>query len=176
MKRKSRGRRSIRLSGHDYSQAGAYFITICTHGRKLLFGRIKNGTLYLNDEGNIAEKEWLRTAVIRPEIRLDEFVIMPNHIHAVFFITARMGSDDSVGAHGHAPLRRPARSVGSLVARFKDSVTRQIRKLRLDPNFTIWQRNYYDRVIPNQDELDALRRYIRQNPLRWERDKYYLQD
>ncbi len=105
-------RRSIRLPGYDYTLGGAYFLTLCTHQREPLFGQIANGVMHLNDSGKIVQDEWLRTAVLRHEIQLDSFVVMPNHLHAVilFAPTAQRVGDGLVGAHSRAPLRRSPRS------------------------------------------------------------------
>lgn len=79
-------RQSIRLKNYDYSQPGSYFITICTQDRKCLFGEIKNGVVNLNKIGELVKNEWLRTSEIRPNIIVDEFVIMPNHLHIILII------------------------------------------------------------------------------------------
>jgi len=76
-------RRSIRLPGYDYAQPGAYFITACTHNRECLFGDIVDRAMRLNDVGRIVAEEWIKTGTIRPEITLDEWVVMPNHFHGV---------------------------------------------------------------------------------------------
>ncbi|MGB8645104.1 MAG: hypothetical protein WCF84_07695 [Anaerolineae bacterium] len=107
-------RRSIRLKGYDYSQPGAYFITLVTNDRECLFGEIVNGEMRLSECGRIVQEEWLRTAKIRPNVQLDEFVIMPNHFHAVLIITdaTHVGANGSLAPdqrtttdsqdHGHA--------------------------------------------------------------------------
>ena len=143
-----RQRRSIRLPGYDYAQPGPYFVTICSYRRQLLFGDVVAGEVILSTVGGIVRDEWLRTGIIRKEITLDEFVIMPNHYHGIVIIETSSLESANVGAHGHAPLqpsdhaplRRSPRSLGSLVARFKGSVTRQVRTKRADPIFKVWQR------------------------------------
>jgi putative transposase len=90
-------RRSIRLKGYDYSQAGAYFITICTTNRQCLFGHISNGEMILNDAGKIAVDAWMQTPDIRSNVQLDAFVVMPNHIHGIIIITNRRGESHSPG-------------------------------------------------------------------------------
>jgi putative transposase len=178
-----RGRRSIRLPGYDYSQPGYYFVTICSYRRRAVFGEIKDGGLVLSEEGVIVREAWSRTEMLRSEIELDEFVIMPNHLHGIVIITKQQ-SDLQVGAQGPAPLQchsprapsqRQARSLGSLVGRFKGSVTRQVRTLRSDPGFRVWQRNYYERVIRNEREMITIQHYILENPLRWTQDQYYCE-
>ncbi len=87
-------RRSIRLIGYDYSQAGAYFVTICTHDRAYLFGDVVNGQMVLNDAGMVVADEWMHTQVLRPYVQMDEFVVMPNHFHGIIVITRDMKPDD----------------------------------------------------------------------------------
>lgn len=173
MSRKKPGRRSIRLDDYDYTAPGAYFITVCSHQRKPIFGAIAEGQVILSSIGRIVESEWLRTERIRAEIALDEFVIMPNHIHGIVAIRRSGGRTEKVGAHGHAPLRRPPRSLGSMVARFKGAVTRAVRRRLSNTEYIVWQRGYYDRVIRDKRELEAIRRYIHNNPMRWELDRHF---
>ena len=169
-------RRSIRLKDYDYTQNGAYVVTICTHGRESLFGDIVDGEMRLNDFGRIVEEEWWRTETIRPEIELDAFVVMPNHIHGIIVIID--GGD--VGAHGRAPLQkpgvayRPPRSLGSFVAGFKSAVTKRINAQRDTPNAPVWQRNFYEQVIRNEFTLNEFRGYIVTNPGRWADDRENL--
>ncbi|MBC7359126.1 MAG: hypothetical protein H5U10_11370 [Desulfacinum sp.] len=105
----SRHRRSIRLKGHDYSQAGAYFVTLCTHGRACVFGEIVDGQMRLNDAGRIVADEWMKTAFIRNEIALDEWVVMPNHFHGIVWICRIDGVDDACcrGDRPVAPTTSP---------------------------------------------------------------------
>lgn len=176
----TRGRHSIRLQGYDYTQPGAYFVTLVTYQRNVLFGEIIDGEVKLNRKGEIVQEEWFASVNNRKEIRLcpEEFVVMPNHVHGIVWIAydgARaVGVDGLVGADGRPPLRQPPttrmkpRSLGSFIAGFKSSVTKRIRD---ELNETgIWQRNYYDRIIRNEKELNAIRRYIESNPLNWAED------
>ena len=163
-------RRSIRLRGYDYSQAGAYFITICTYQRECLFGEIVNSQMCLNKIGCIVAEEWLRSSEIRPGIELDEWIIMPNHIHAIVVFT------HSVGAHSCAPLpdaplqgmpyRKP-RSLSSMIAGFKSAATKRINEIRQTPAIPVWQRNYYEHIIRNEESLHNIRQYITNNPSNW---------
>jgi putative transposase len=164
--------RSIRLQGYDYAQAGAYFVTLVTYQRDALFGEIIDGEMKLNRKGEIVQEEWFASVNIRKEIRLhpEEFVIMPNHIHGIVWIE-NDASIAIVGADGRPPLphlHRKPRSLGSFIAGYKSSVTKRIRD---ELNETgIWQRNYYERIIRNEKELDAIYRYIESNPLNWAKD------
>lgn len=163
---KSKKRHSLRLPEYDYAQNGAYFVTICAWQKERLFGEIRDGVMELNGYGEIVRDEWLRTPTIRQEIQLDEFVIMPNHFHAIVMINKK----PTVGAHGRAPLRdghRQPQSLGSMVAGFKSICTKRINELRNNPGFPVWQRNYHERIIRNERSLNAIRQYILSNPANW---------
>jgi putative transposase len=163
-------RQSIRLKNYDYSSVGAYFITLCTYQKQHLFGDIVEGEMVLNTMGKIIDEEWLRSAGIRKEVELDEFVIMPNHVHGIIWILPIDPSPSNVGAHGRAPLRKP-KSLSSFTAGFKSVCTKRINELRQMPNISVWQRNYHERVIRNDKELNNIRQYIQLNPQHWETDE-----
>lgn len=167
-----KSRRSIRLRNFDYSNQGAYFITICAYNHECLFGKVvgEKGkfSISLSDYGKIVSEEWLKSADIRKEIILDEFVIMPNHFHGIIFL--RKG-DQPVAPTAFGP--RP-KSVGSMIAGFKSVVTTKINTLRNTPGVPTWQRNYYERVIRNDTELNSIREYIKYNPLSWETDEEFI--
>ena len=164
-------RSSIRLSDYDYTRAGVYYITVCTFNRACMFGQMVDGAVRLNKNGEIARDEWLRTAIIRPNVTLDAFVVMPNHIHMIFYITNNFTNvdDNGVGERAHigAPLRRKSNSVGSIVAGFKSAATKHINIYRNTPGQTVWQRNYYEHVIRNDHDLTSIRQYIADNPGKW---------
>ena len=176
-------RRSIRLKEYDYSQAGAYFITICTHQREHLFGEIVDGVMQLNEFGQIAHEEWRKTALIRNEIELDEFVIMPNHFHGIIIIHEPVGAyrDTPVGAYGHTPLpttnpatfESPSRTLGAMVRGFKSAVTTQINQNRCTPGRPVWQRNYWEHIIRDEKDLTNAQAYILNNPTQWENDELH---
>lgn len=165
-------RRSIRLRAYDYTRAGAYFITIVSFQRQCLFGKIIDAEMVLSTGGSIAVDEWRATAWIRPDVDLDAFVIMPNHVHGIVII-ADMGDRGARPCapteHGFGDIGRY--SLGSLVRSYKAAVTRRIRVLDEMPERRVWQRNYYERVIRNERELHAIRRYIEDNPLKWAFDE-----
>jgi len=165
-------RHSIRLKGYNYGQPGAYFVTICTHRRECLFGEAVEGEVALSTFGKIVEGEWKISANIRREIELDEFVVMPNHIHGIVSIR----DHHPVGATGRSPLHSihrtlPPKSLGSFIAGFKSSVTKKINHLRGIPGQPVWQRNYYEHVIRNEIDLEETREYIQNNPLKWLEDE-----
>src|SRR5262249_55795240 len=145
-------RRSIRMQGYDYAQAGAYFITICAYERRSLFGRIDGGEMRPNALGIIVEEEWYRSAQIRRTITLHAFVLMPNHLHGIVIIT------NDVGATGRSPARPQGAargSLGSFVGSFKAAVTR--RRAGTSADEPLWQRNYYEHVIRGERELEQIR-------------------
>ncbi len=174
-------RRSVRLKEYDYTAAGAYFINLATHAGVPLFGEVTVDQILLNPFGKVVEEEWLRTPEVRSNLILDEFVIMPNHLHGIIFLTG------PVGAHSCAPLQdpqppirspnkslsRPPKSIGSFVAGFKSIVTKRINLLRSTPGMPVWQRNYYEHIIRDKDDLERIREYIRNNPIQWETDHEY---
>ncbi len=169
-------RRSIRLREYDYSQPGAYFVTICTHGRVHLFGEVVGGEMHLSPWGEIVREEWFRTAEIRANVLLydHEFVVMPNHIHGI----VRIVDVPVVGAqrrcaptNSNRPHVDPG-SLGAIVRSFKSIVTRRINRLRGTIGAPVWQRDYYEHIIRNERTLEIIRRYIVYNPLRWHLDRY----
>ena len=182
---------SIRLSGYDYSRAGAYFITICTQNRQYLFGQIVDGMMRLNDAGGIAQQCWNEIPIHFPHLELDEFVIMPNHVHGIVVIT---DANAAVGAKNFSPLQPPphsplqsplqppprrttqqpcgtSKTVGSIVRGFKIGVTKWMRQ---NTNIhDVWQRNYWEHIKRDESELNRIRQYIHNNPAQWELDRLY---
>ncbi|HEY64970.1 MAG TPA: transposase [Caldilineae bacterium] len=169
-------RRSIRLRGYDYSQPGAYFVTICTRGWVHLFGDVVDGEMRLNEFGELVRAAWFDLPDHYNHVRLDAFVIMPNHVHSIIILT-----DDypSVGAGVGAGFK-PAPTMttmkrhplSEIVRAFKTFSARRINALRGTPGAPVWQRNYYEHIIRNDRALDAIRRYIVHNPVRWHLDRY----
>lgn len=168
-------RRSIRIKDYLYTDDGAYYVTICTHQKQCLFGTITDDGVWLSNFGTIVVEEWEKTAQLRDYVKLDAFVIMPNHVHGIIIIQG----DKNVGARCIAPLPRKfgpleSKSLSTIVGTFKAAVTRQINRYRNTPSAKIWQRNYYERVIRNDSELNKIRNYIHTNPARWQEDDLYI--
>jgi putative transposase len=166
---KGHKRKSIRLKGYDYSQQGMYFVTVCTHDHHFLFGQIAEERMILNNAGRFANKCWLEIPEHFPHVALDEFIVMPNHIHGIVII-----NDTNVGANNYSPLqknifRSPYRTIGSIIRGFKIGVTKWFRKNA--NTYNVWQRNYYEHVIRNEKELNKIRGYIIHNPLKWQLDR-----
>ena len=181
-------RRSIRLKGYDYSQAGLYFITICTQNRLCVFGEIKNGEMVLNDAGMMIKTVWHEIPVYYHGFNIHEFIVMPNHVHGIIQI---ISNSKSVGAGPCAcPINEwkqiigqpqgvaPTMSLSDIVHRFKTLTTKRYTdgvKNNNWPRFDkrLWQRNYYEHIIRNEKTYYQISEYIETNPLKWKNDKYY---
>lgn len=163
-----KGRRSIRLKGYDYTSNGSYFVTICSHERQSIFGEIKDGVFQQNHLGLVAQKCWLKIPKHHKYVGLDEFVIMPNHIHGILWIEQTEASKKVTPAFAKG---RTPNSLGTIIATYKAVVTKEIRQLTQSPHFKVWHRNYYDVVIRDDEALYNFRRYIQQNPLKWQLDE-----
>ncbi len=165
-------RKQIRLVGYDYTASGGYFITICTHQRRLLFGEIVSGAMHLSPLGDLVQQAWSEAPQHRPYIRLDAFVVMPNHVHGIVFLEDHSRAQHAAEnrAQHAAPLQ--AGSLGALVRAFKSAVSRRAG-LELGLRETIWQRNYYEHIIRSENEYIRIVDYIRANPARWMSDSLY---
>ena len=154
---------------YDYSRPGGYFVTVCTAEKRALFGEIIADEMRMNNAGRIVESEWFRTGVVRPNLMLDAFVIMPNHIHGIIIISDD-GTATARATRRVAPTMASG-SLGAIIGQFKSVVTKRINQLRGTPAAYVWQRNYYEHVIRNEDELSRIRQYIVTKPLQWALDR-----
>jgi putative transposase len=170
-------RRSIRLREYDYSSTGAYFVTICVHGRECLFGEITDCEMKLNDAGRLVEGVWKGLPGRFPHVELDECIIMPNHFHGIIVIA---DNPDPVGAIHELPLHHAAISakmhrrnmlLPKIIGYLKMNSAKGINLLRYMQGVPVWQRNYYERIIRNEAELDVARKYIAENPMKWAEDE-----
>jgi putative transposase len=181
-------RRSIRLKGYDYSSEGAYYVTIVTQGRECLFGEIIDGEVHLNKYGEIVQKWWNEIPIHFPTVELGAFIIMPNHVHGIIFITAERrgevvsprdipnnnildanadGTDDQGGET--PPLPKP--TLGQIVAYFKYQSTKEMNRIETENAITkFWQRNYYEHIIRDEKDLQNKTDYINANPSLWDED------
>lgn len=157
-------RRSIRLPGYDYSLAGAYFVTVCTLGRECLFGDIVDGEMRLNEAGRIVAETWPWLPTRNDHVELDAWVVMPNHVHGVIVL-----ADGCGGGSRTAPTKN-RKPLGRLIGMFKTVSSKRINALSNTPGVQLWQRNYWERIIRDDTELDHIQHYIRTNPSRWEAD------
>jgi REP element-mobilizing transposase RayT len=164
-------RRSIRLKGYDYTQAGVYFITICTQDRACLFGEVVGGEMRVNPLGEIVAWTWNDLPNHNPHVELDAFVVMPNHVHGIIVIV-----DNPVGA-GSEPAPTMAmvtirrHGLPEIVRQFKTFSARRINALRGTPGIPVWQRNYYEHIIRDEESLKRIREYIANNPMQWALDR-----
>ena len=170
-------RKHIRLKNYDYALPGLYYVTICTFERICLFGNIVNGEMQLNNYGQIVHDEWLKTEKLRPNVKLDEFVVMPNHIHGIIVINSNshVGATRRVAPTLGNRINGPTSgSIGAIIGQFKSTVTKRINKLHTMPNGHIWQRNYYEHIIRNDWDWHRIKRYIGNNIQNWENDKNHV--
>ena len=176
-------RRAMRLRGYDYSQPGAYFVSICAQHRKCLFGTIIDGQMRLNEIGEIVVECWNRIPQHFPSVELDEYVIMPNHIHGIIEsnivgarsprpIEAEHSTPPTVGARSPRPTG-DSPALGKIVAYFKYQSTKHINQHHNTPGTRIWQRNFYDHVIRDDTDLQRICQYIQDNPMKWALDQLH---
>ena len=203
-------RKSIRLKHYDYALAGAYFVTICTADKRCIFGRIVGEEMQLNELGRIVDTCWRQIPEHFQSVELDEFIIMPNHLHGIIILqdntcrgaacsaretderrgTACSARVSSRGVARNAremgerrgaacstretrpvtPLMRP-RTLSTIIRSFKSAVSKSAREQKQVGSEPLWQRNFFERIIRNDDGLGKAREYIVTNPLRWHLDK-----
>jgi REP element-mobilizing transposase RayT len=177
-------RQTVRLPEHNYGARAGYFVTLCTAERACIFGEIHDGALSLSETGTIVGEEWRRTADLRPNVVLDAFVVMPNHVHGILFLARPSVQVDRQALTDGLPSSQevqrasqrlaptmPSRagSLGTIVGQFKSAVTKRVSALAGEP-VVIWQRNYHEHIIRDRADLDRIRRYISENPARWPED------
>lgn len=183
-------RRSIRLKGYDYTQAGAYFITICSHQRGHVFGEIVNGEMKLNKLGLVVKQQWEKLPKRFPNIELGAFVLMPNHEHGIIQIIEqqRRGIAESLQNldeesscyaltdHQQKFGKMIPNSIPTIVRSYKSAVAYRINLMRGVKAAPVWQRNYYEHVIRNDRELEIITKYIDYNPFNWQSDRDNLKN
>jgi len=178
-----------RLAGRDYSQEGIYFITICCEGKICFLGEIQENTMILNDWGKIVEEEILLSVEKRTDWIFHQWVIMPNHLHFLIEIVDTHVVDTHVvdthvvDTHCSAYLQkqqkqsilhRKPRSISSFVAIFKSKTTKKIREMIGNSEQKVWQNNYHDHIVRNQESFDKIYNYIENNPLMWKKDTFFM--
>jgi len=157
-------RLSLRFKDFDYSHARLYFLTTCTHERLPLLGEIKAAKLHLNAIGKIVSDSWFELPYHYARLRLDAFIVMPNHVHGLIAL------HNPVGA-GLRPARR-SDTLSEIVRAFKGFASRRVHtEVRGFSKAQLWQRGFYDRIVRNGEECGKIRRYILRNPERWEYDR-----
>ncbi|MCC6475851.1 transposase [bacterium] len=145
-------RKSTRWKGFDYGQRGAYFVTMCVEGRRAILSEVFEKQVRLLPAGKIVCKAWKAMPEYYPELQIDEFVVMPDHVHGILWLDNRAGL-------GPAPT-----TLSSAVRRFKSLTANRINKLQGTEGRVLWQRSFFDRVIRDDEELHRVRDYIRRNP------------
>jgi REP element-mobilizing transposase RayT len=157
------GRHSIRLKGYDYSQAGGYYVTIVTLWRECLFGEVLGGEMRVNALGMIAQECWGEIPVHFPNVDVDAFAVMPNHVHGIIFI------HENKQKPSYPPRGFKPGSVGAIVASFKSAVTRRAGRELNSGN--IWQRNFYEHILRDQADYERIAGYILDSPANWDQDE-----
>lgn len=175
--------RSMRLPEFDYSQAGAYFVTIVAQDRKPYFGQIVAGKMVLIAVGKMLADVWVEVPEHFPNVELSEFVVMANHIHGIVVITVETTHANIVGARHAVPSQEDAiekfgkpvpTSLPTIVRSFKSAATKKVHGSTKYKEGRLWQRNYYEHVIRNERDYQAIYDYILANPANWKKDEEYL--
>ncbi|HWP93249.1 MAG TPA: transposase [Thermodesulfobacteriota bacterium] len=156
---------STRLKDWDYSSSGYYFVTICTKKQECFFGEVVDGQIRLFETGEIAAEEWQKTEQIRQNVKLDEWVVMPNHIHGIVIITNNVETTRRV-----VSTLKP-NSLGAIIGQFKSVTTKRIRAKGYS-DFA-WQPRFYEHIVRSEESLEKIREYILNNPIKWELDEYH---
>ena len=172
--------KSARLKGWDYSTDGHYFVTICTKDKKHYFGKVMDGEMRLSKLGIVAKECWLKIPGHFLHVELDEFVVMPNHIHGILIL--KNGRDGACpvstkkslikNPSNHNFLPKPE-SLSVIVGSFKSAVSKHIKQFHPQSHFA-WQSRFYDHIIHNEKSWYFMQEYIRDNPKNWERDKLFM--
>lgn len=162
------------MKDYDYSRIGMYFITICTHKKTCILGNIDSGGVILSELGRMAEELWSTLPERFSNINLDEFVIMPNHLHAIINITTvgaihELPRNHKLPAQNNRSQRRKM-LIPRIIGYFKMNSANKINQLRHSSGKPVWQRNYYEHVVRNENELNRIRKYIQVNPMDWHLD------
>jgi len=186
-------RKTIRLKGYDYSQNGVYFITVCIQGREKLFGEIENKKIHLNDTGKMIDAQWNILSNRFGNIRLDAYIIMPDHFHGIIEIvnaTKNVGAplvgaldmEDIINNNQNvANVPNSNSTIGDIIGAFKSITTHEYingvknYNWRLF-NIKLWQRNYYEQIVRDENALNKIREYIINNPYNWEMDELFLME
>jgi putative transposase len=165
-------RRSTRIKGFDYAHANMFFVTMCVKNREHLLGEIHDEKMHFSEIGKILEEELVRTPLVRSNVEIDEYIVMPNHGHAIFILNRR-GSlytppDPSVR------LRSPSQTLGAIIRGLKGAVTKRVQGLYGGYEGDLWQRNFHEVVIRTEEERNHYRQYIKNNVKNWLQDKENL--
>jgi REP element-mobilizing transposase RayT len=174
------------MKGYDYTLPGAFFVTILSKRREYAFGEVIGGDVVLSSIGHVIQDCWFDIPKHSPDVKLDEFIIMPNHLHGILFILESVGKGEAFSntdvslenpnlenASPLRPLGTPPGSLSAIIQNFKSVSTRMVNKMFFKPGNKVWQRNYFERIIRNDSELNAIRQYIIDNPVNWCEDEQH---
>ena len=173
---------STRLKGWDYSAQGYYFVTICTRARVCCLGDVIDRDVHLSPIGEMVAEQWMKTQEVRKNVRMDEWIIMPNHLHGIIVIESAMPSVETFGSNVSSgeretfqrnvstnPSRLKPNTIGSMLGQIKSNATKQIRAAGFS-DFD-WQERFWDEILWDEHGLNNVREYIRNNPAKWESDR-----
>jgi REP element-mobilizing transposase RayT len=180
-------RHSVRLKNYCYSD-GFYFVTACCENRICVFGKIEDGTMTRNELGEIAQNEWLRTAEIRSNVKMHEFVVMPNHVHGILEINnavPTVGARRALPSNNDLPCNKDSQlplrfqnqgknTLSSIIGAYKSAVSKRIHETGFMGK--IWQRNYYEHVIRDTQSYWKISQYVLNNPANWQDDDFFIND
>ena len=189
MKRELPARKNNRLKGYDYSQEGRYFITICVKDRRQMLGSIDSSEVVgahtvppnnvrLSDIGTVVDAAINSIGDAYEDVEVSKYVVMPNHIHIIIALNANNGETVNVSDNGGgsgsgstlcSPTSNTAPSISRIVKQYKEHVTKQI-------GFSLWQKSFYDHIIRDESEYQAICQYIDSNPENWENDRFFVKD
>jgi putative transposase len=165
-------RKNLRLRHYDYRNPGNYFITVCTHERRPILASIENNILQLTSYGEIAKKFWLSIPEHFPKVKLDSYIVMPNHFHGILYLESDSNMINARKEEKENGILKG--SIGSIIGSWKSISTKNVNQLRNTLGAQLWQRNYYERIIRDEKELQMIRTYIENNPYSWEKDSLYV--
>jgi len=165
-------RRSIRLPEYDSTYRGAYAITLCTYQRECFLGVVVNGEMISNELGLLVKACWEEIPAHFPNTDLDMFVVMPNHVHGIIVLkdSPNTATNQATTPHVESFGRPVPGSLATIIRSFKSATTRRVNETRNTPKMPVWQRNYYEAIIRDEDALHRVREYIALNPIRWHED------
>jgi REP element-mobilizing transposase RayT len=159
-------RKQLRLRGYDYAFPGVYFVTICSAGKRAVFGSVSGGKIVLSPAGEIVRSEWVALAERFAGLALDEFVIMPNHLHGVLGFVGQAGGASPAATGGASP----SPTLFDVIGAFKSISTIKVNRLRRRRGVQLWQRSYYEHIVRTGEDLRKIQRYILENPFMWSLD------
>jgi putative transposase len=166
-------RKTTRLLDYDYTQAGVYFFTVCVKEWKRVLGEVVGEDVVLTKEGEIVQAAWNELPEHYEDIKLDAYVVMPNHVHGIVWIIEAKETRVGEGLRPSPTKKTKRHGLPEIVRAFKSFSARKINELRCTQGQPFWQRSFYDHIIRDDEDLYNHRKYIQENPLKWSLDEYY---